>query len=258
MSKSGSFSFQTNTRPLSLNSILVTPSIIKNLVSVRRFTKDNSCSIEFDPLGFTVKDLHTKKPMLRSDSSGDLYPLFPHQKTPLQHHYAFLASSSDTWHRRLAHPSDETLNHLFSSSALICNKRDPSHLCSACQFGKSIKHSFSPSKSNVSSPFELIHSDLWTSPVQSISGIKYYVLFLDEYSHFLWVYPLRHKSETYTKFLHFSNYIQNHFHKTIKSLQCDNGGEYNNTRFHELFASRGISFRFSCPYTSQQNGKSEG
>lgn len=41
--KSGSFSFQTQSRPLSLNSILVTPSIIKNIISVRRFTKDNSC-----------------------------------------------------------------------------------------------------------------------------------------------------------------------------------------------------------------------
>ena len=57
-------SFPTKTRPLSLNSVLVTPSIIKNLIYVRRFTKDNSCSIEFDPLGFFVKDLHTKKTIL--------------------------------------------------------------------------------------------------------------------------------------------------------------------------------------------------
>ena len=55
ITKSGSLTFLTKSRPLSLNNVLVTPSIIKNLVSVRRFTKDNSCSIEFDPFGFSVK-----------------------------------------------------------------------------------------------------------------------------------------------------------------------------------------------------------
>ncbi|KAJ9563189.1 hypothetical protein OSB04_008349 [Centaurea solstitialis] len=34
-------------------------------------------------------------------------------------------------------------------------------------------------------------------------------------------------------------------------------GEYNNKQFHDFFASNGIQFRFSCPHTSQQNGKSE-
>ena len=36
----------------SLNDVLVSPTIIKNLISVRHFTIDNSCSIEFDPFGF--------------------------------------------------------------------------------------------------------------------------------------------------------------------------------------------------------------
>ena len=45
INSSGSFSFQTHTRPLALKSVLVTPSLIKNLISVRRFTKDNSCSV---------------------------------------------------------------------------------------------------------------------------------------------------------------------------------------------------------------------
>ena len=40
-------------------------------------------------------------------------------------------------------------------------------------------------------------------------------------------------------------------------FQCDNGGEYDNHKFHALFSQKGIHFRFSCPYTSQQNEKSE-
>ena len=161
------------------------------------------------------------------------------------------------WHRRLAHPSNQTLNSLLSTSVLPCNKRDSFHLCSACQFAKHTKLPFSLSNSTVTKPFEIIHSDLWTSLIQSLSGIKYYVLFLDQYSHFLWVYPLRYKHETFSKFLHFSKYVKNQFGTKIKSLQCDNGGEFDNSRFHDFFASNGMTFRFSCPYTSQQNGKSE-
>jgi hypothetical protein len=45
------------------------------LVSVRQLTRDNNVSIEFDPTGFSVKDLPTRTVMLRCESSGALYPL---------------------------------------------------------------------------------------------------------------------------------------------------------------------------------------
>jgi hypothetical protein len=44
-------SFFSN-RPLHLRDVLVTPRIIQNLVSVRQFTTDNNCSVDFDPFGF--------------------------------------------------------------------------------------------------------------------------------------------------------------------------------------------------------------
>ena len=44
---------------LSLNNVLVSSRLIKNLISVRRCTSDNNCSVEFDPSGCSVKDLTT-------------------------------------------------------------------------------------------------------------------------------------------------------------------------------------------------------
>jgi hypothetical protein len=61
--------------PIHLNNVLVSPSIIKNLVSVCQFTIDNNCSVEFDPAGFSVKDLRTRSVIARCNSSDDLYPL---------------------------------------------------------------------------------------------------------------------------------------------------------------------------------------
>jgi hypothetical protein len=58
-----------------LNSVLVTPDIIQNLLSVHRFTTDNWCSMEFDPFDLFVKDLSTWNVNTRCISSGPLYTM---------------------------------------------------------------------------------------------------------------------------------------------------------------------------------------
>jgi hypothetical protein len=47
-----------------LPDVLVAPSMVHNLLSIRRFTVDNSCSVEFDSSGLTVKDLVSRRPLL--------------------------------------------------------------------------------------------------------------------------------------------------------------------------------------------------
>jgi hypothetical protein len=61
--------------PFRFNNVLVALDIIKNLLSVRKFTTDNSVLVEFDPLGVSMKDLDSKNTLLRCDSSGPLYTL---------------------------------------------------------------------------------------------------------------------------------------------------------------------------------------
>jgi hypothetical protein len=46
--------------PFYLNNVLVTLDIIQNLISVRRFTTDNWCSMEFDLFGLSGKDISTR------------------------------------------------------------------------------------------------------------------------------------------------------------------------------------------------------
>ncbi|GKC96051.1 ribonuclease H-like domain-containing protein, partial [Tanacetum coccineum] len=64
------------------------------------------------------------------------------------------------------------------------------------------------------------------------------------------VYPLLQKSDLFDTFVAFRAYVNQQFHVDIKSLQCDHGGEYDNTRFRNLFRQHGIQFQFSCPKTS--------
>nr|GEY30053.1 ribonuclease H-like domain-containing protein [Tanacetum cinerariifolium] len=121
-------------RPLRLNNVLITPNIVKNLISVRQFVHDNSCTVEFDPFGFSVKDFITRRVLLRCGSTCDLHPV--------------------------TKPS--TIPDAFLTKKLPI-------LCHACQLGKHVKLLFVSSSSSVTSCFNIIHSDLWTSPVLSLS-----------------------------------------------------------------------------------------
>jgi hypothetical protein len=47
-------------KSLSLNNVMISPSLIKNLILVHSFTRDNCIFVEFDMFGFSIKVLQTK------------------------------------------------------------------------------------------------------------------------------------------------------------------------------------------------------
>ena len=245
-------SIPTSTSPLALHNILVTPSLIKNLISVRALTRDNDVSVEFDPYGFSIKDLHTRQVKLRCDSQGDLYPLQP----PAPQAFHATAISVDLWHQRLGHPGRDQLTAALRSFPFNCTK-SAAHTCPACQLGKHVRLPFSSSSSVSYFPFQLLHSDVWTSPVPSISGNKFYLVIIDDYSHYVWTFPLMNKSDVVPTFLSFCSYVSRQFRLPILSFQTDNGREFDNFTLRKYFQDNGIAFRLSCPYTSAQNGKAE-
>jgi hypothetical protein len=55
-----------------LNNILLAPDIVQSLLSVRCFTTDNWCSMEFDSFDLSVKDLTTRNVIARSNSTSPL------------------------------------------------------------------------------------------------------------------------------------------------------------------------------------------
>jgi hypothetical protein len=230
---------------LFLNNILVSPQIIKNLISVRQFTIDNNCSVEFDPAGCSVKDLQTRNVIVRCNSSRALYPL---HLPPAQS--LVVKAASPLWHRRLDHPGHEVLSKLASS--VSTHLEDCSDLCHACQLGRHVRLPFHAPAYRASNKFDLIHCDLWTSPVVSISGYKYYLVILDDCTHYLWTFPLRVKSDTFSTLATFIAYASTQFSAAVKAIQCDNGREFDNSSVRTFLLSQGIHLRMSCPYTSPQ------
>jgi hypothetical protein len=106
-------------------------------------------------------------------------------------------------------------------------------------------------------PFDLIHCDLWTSLVVSVSGYKYYLVILDDCTHYSWTFPLRLKSDTFSVLTHFFSYVHTQFDSPIKAVQCDNGREFDHSSARMFFLTHGVVLRMSCPYTSRQNGRAE-
>ncbi|KAI4379991.1 hypothetical protein MLD38_006225 [Melastoma candidum] len=111
--------------------------------------------------------------------------------------------------------------------------------------------------SRAEQPFVLLHSNVWQSPILSNAGFRYYVIFIDDYTRFSWIYFLRCKSVVYENFLHLLSMLSTQFSATVRSLRCDSGGEFVSSSMPALHAQRGINLQLSCPYTPQQNGVAE-
>jgi len=90
-----------------------------------------------------------------------------------------------------------------------------------------------------------------------MSGYKYYLVIIDDFSHYAWTFPLRLKSDTFATISNFFAYVRTQFDTPVKAVQCDNGREFDNSSARTFFLSHGAILRMSCPYTSQQNGKAE-
>jgi transposase InsO family protein len=104
-------------------------------------------------------------------------------------------------------------------------------------------------------PLELLHMDLFGLIAYiSISGSKYCLAIVDEYSRFTWVFFLQKKSQTQETLKKFLRWAQNEFRLRIKKIRRDNGTEFRNSQIEGFLEEEGIKHEFSSPYTPQQNG----
>ena len=195
----------TSHSPLKLNDVLVSPSLVKNLISVHRLTRDNNVSVEFDPFGFSIKDLPTQTVLLRCNSHGQLYPL----TSPSPEALVTTVPTVELWHQRLGHPGRRTLHQTLCHLDFVPSKQPP--VCDSCQLGKHVRLPFSSSNSVSYVPFQIVHADVWTSSVSSFSGFKYYLVLIDDFTHYIWTFPLRAKSDVFHCLVVFHAHVQTQF-----------------------------------------------
>lgn len=252
----GSSSIASTSGKIPLKDVLVCPDITKSLLSVSKLTREYPCCFEFDCDMVRINDKETKKLLVMGPYRNGLYML---EDPPLKSFYASRqhSASNEVSHRRLGHPHTSILQLLSASKSILVNKSVKT-VCEACQLSKSHRLPFTPSTSVSSKLLERIHCDLWgTSPVISVQGFRYYAIFVDSYSRFSWLFPLKLKSDFYSTVLTFQSLVENQFGHKIKIFQSDGGGEFVSKQLLTHLQNCGIQQFISCPHTPQQNGLAE-
>ena len=89
--------------------------------------------------------------------------------------------------------------------------------------------------------------------MKSLSGVEYFVTFIDDKSRFVWVYPLKNKSEVFKKFSEWEN-----TGGEVKWHEGENTMHRQWWRvFEEYLTKHGIQHELTVPKTPQQNGVAE-
>ena len=130
------------------------------------------------------------------------------------------------WHAHLGHASSTRVQQL-ASRGLLGSVSIKNFDCVSCQLGKQPVLPFNTSESISTDIFNFIHYDVWgPSSVSSIGGSRYFVVFIDDYSHYSWIFNMKHHSELLQVYSNFAKMVETQFSKRIKIFRFDNALEY--------------------------------
>ena len=143
--------------------------------------------------------------------------------------------TAELWHMKQSHVSYSKLDMMMRKSMVkgLPQLEVRTDMVSAgCQYGKAHQLLYEESKFKAKKPLVLIHSDVF-GPVKqaSIGGMRYIVTFIDDFSTYLWVFFMKEKSETLSKFKEFKSTTEVDIGKRVRCPRIDNGGEYTSYEF---------------------------
>ena len=107
-------------------------------------------------------------------------------------------NESILWHKQLGHFNYATLKRMVDLHMTygLQDIQEQKNICEACQLEKQTRVVFPDNAFRALSKLQLIHTDV-CGPMhnESLNGSKYFLLFIDDYSRFCWVYFLKSKTD---------------------------------------------------------------
>ena len=175
---------------LAMADVLHVPSLAFNLFAVFAFMQKAGSTFEGSDKGMTFfREGHT---LLRAQRRGNLAYL-EGRAGICNMTEQMVATAAEIWHKRLGHLNYDAIKVLHDGDMATGFKvtgKIERCFCEACVLGKQHRDPFPLSNTRANDVLELVHTDLHELPVQSRAGARYWVSFIDDFSRYVWVYPL--------------------------------------------------------------------
>ncbi|KAM1022283.1 hypothetical protein ACFX2A_044323 [Malus domestica] len=194
----GFSSLHTSNAAFKLCNVLHVPKMKHNMLSAYQFVKDNECALTFDSDGSIVKDRSTGKTLLQGPVKDGFYHLQNSSSPGLSsssssHALVSVHAPIRLWRSRLGHPSSSIFRRLLSTNKLaVKGTSTVDFFCFECTIAKNHKLPCGCSTSSTTHSLELLHCDLWGHAIVTlVSGFKYYLLIVEDFSKYSWMFPLK-------------------------------------------------------------------
>ena len=220
-----------STSNLSVPGVFYVPNLSYNLCSVGQLA-ELGYRLIFYYFGCIVQDLRMGQELGTGPRVGHMFPMNNLHLPPVTPIFVVATAvavsslpSLALWHSRLGHASSSQVQQLAKGLLGFVSKDNFDY--TSCQLGKQSALPFNNSESISNSIFELIHSDVWgPSPIASIGESQYFVVFIDDYSCYSWIFPMKSRSEILPIYSNFAKMVETQFSKCIKTFYSDNDLEY--------------------------------
>eukprot|EP00253_Pinus_taeda_P014566 PITA_14566 len=197
--------------PLTLTDVNYVPALKKNLVSIAML-EDKGYGVVFSKGKVFLRHIGTGQTKRIGIRVKNLYKLEVDYCVALSSK-AKMVQSQDVgklWHRRLGHlhhGSLKIMQHI--SIRLPKGKLEQTNTCKGCTLGKYVKSSFPDRDSRAGEILERVHSNVF-GPFSTASTTKqrYYVIFIDDFSHRCWIYFMQKKDHTFLRFCDFQALVE--------------------------------------------------
>lgn len=100
-------------------------------------------------------------------------------------------------------------------------------------------------KTHIKIPLFIVHSDICgpITPSTIINNENYFVIFVDEFTHYCVTYLIAYKSDVFAVFQDYIAKSEAHFNLKIVNFYCDDRGEYLSKKIKELCVQKGMRLK---------------
>ncbi|CAI7763505.1 unnamed protein product [Closterium sp. NIES-53] len=162
-------------------------------------------------------------------------------------------ATGETWHKRLGHPSQSTLNNTIKAAVLDknslllpnglelkpVNRPAPCTICPAAN----LPHEPFPTHFPGADDYQLmdkVYSDILNLPEDGFNGERYVITFTDASTRYVWTGNMTNRFLAFTAFRTWLPLAERESDTKLKAFQCDGACEYRSTEFMTYLQERGI------------------